>query len=673
MSEVLGRLGDWGSTRRADLEALGGEDLILAERGEILTDPRNTAVLAALCDQWDDLSHGDEVVSYVIDSVRSSGPMTLVDVLDVILDSPRPLYDVAKPLATILSELSHDASILGAIALEGRTRLALGNWCSSLQLRADLVSRAQSAEAEDDGIFLVRAIGAALERWGDQELLTALTRLASHDDSDDDVAYEIGMHHLNVALSSTDRAAALEGLHEALVWLRQAAATDGRLDALTFSIAVEQVVRFVAGEKVTAQAVDTVRDAVLSYLRGYRNEARHWRQPRADTAACWADLTEALYEVADLQSPAWWEPGKLLTAAARVLDGHRSLVLLADPDIAGQADSSAETNAGDSTAPTAAGATRQAGLELLLRPPVQAALGSREENLALIDRWLEQVEEDSSDNSAVTSVREVRETLRRGAGDDPKALQSTAPALRRLLKLGTDDDLNELNALADHPEILEQLEARAVLAAEQPSPTVAENVALGELLLVLREVSGYSDVSPWIDWMVQQLLRFVMRYIDKQGGGKRAEPWQRPFTRRRAAPTEDTLADSFARWLMATAGVRALVEVSDIGGGRVDVIVFLEQLRLVVEIKREFENRSQDELVDAYGMQAVQYASADIPFAFLAVLDLAHWTVRSDVQACLWARQIVLPESGSRIYGLTTARLQANVAPPSVSSWGARV
>ena len=71
--------------------------------------------------------------------------------------------------------------------------------------------------------------------------------------------------------------------------------------------------------------------------------------------------------------------------------------------------------------------------------------------------------------------------------------------------------------------------------------------------------------------MVQQLLRFVMLYIDKQSGGKRAEPWQMPFTSRRAAPTEDTLADSLARWLRATSGVRAHVEVPDIGGGRVDV------------------------------------------------------------------------------------------------------
>jgi hypothetical protein len=672
MSEVLGRLSDRADTSLADLETLGGEDLILAERGEIVTDPRNIAVLAALCNQWDDLSHRDEVVSYVIDSVRSSDPMTLIDVLDVILGSPRPLYDVAKSLATILSELSRDLSILGAVALEGWTRLALGNWCSSLQLRADLVARAQSVEAEDDGVFLVRAIGAALERWGDQELLTALTWLASDDASDDDVAYEMGMHHLNVALSSTNRAVAVEGLHEALRWLRQAAATDGRLDAVTFSRAVEQVARFVAGEQITAQAVDAVRDAVVSYLGGYRNEARHWRQPRADTAACWANLTQALYDAADLQSPAWWEPAKLLIAAARVLDGHRSLVLLADPDIATQADSSTQASSHDSTAPVASETVRQAGLALLLRPPVQAALGSREENLALIDQWLEQVEEDSSDRSAVAAVRDVREALREGAGGDPKGPQLTAPALRRLLKLGTDD-LSELDVLADHPEILEQLEARAALATEQPGPTVAETLALDELLPVLRTVPGYSDVSPWIDWMVQQLLRFVMRYIDKQGGGRRAEPWQRPFTSRRAAPTEDTLADSLARWLLATTGVRALVEVSDIGGGRVDVIVFLERLRLVVEIKREFENKSQDELVEAYGTQAVQYTSADVPFAFLAVLDLARRNVRSDLQACLWARQVTLPESGSRIYGLTTARLQANVAPPSASSWGTKI
>jgi hypothetical protein len=217
------------------------------------------------------------------------------------------------------------------------------------------------------------------------------------------------------------------------------------------------------------------------------------------------------------------------------------------------------------------------------------------------------------------------------------------------------------------------LEARAVLAEEQPGPTVAENVALNELLPALRKVPGYSDVAPWIDWMLRQLLRFVMHYIDKQSGGRRAEPWQMQFTSRTDAPTEDKLADSLARWLEATSGVRAYVEVPDIGGGRVDVIVFLERMRLAVEVKREFESKSQDELVQAYGLQAVQYASSDAPFAFLAVLDLARREVRADVQACLWVRHVQLPEPGSRLYGLTTARVQANVAPPSVSSWGRQV
>ena len=671
MSEVLERISHWTSTRMPDLEALGGEDLILAERNEILTDPRNAIVLAALCNQWDDLGRREEAVAYAVDSVRASDLMTLVDVLDVILDSPRTLYDVATPLAAVLSELSHDPSVLGGVASEGWTRLALGNWCSSLQLRAHLVSRAQSVGVGGDSIFLVRAIGAALERWGDQELLTALTGLASHDDIDDDVAYEIGMHNLNKALSTTSRATAVKGLHEALRWLRQAAATDDRPDALTFSVAVEQVVRFVAGERITTEAVDAVSDAVLSYLRGYRNEARHWRQPRADAAACWADLTRALHEVAELQQPAWWDPGKLLTATARVLDAHRSLVLLGDPDIPAQADAPAGAYADNAVvAATEAGASRQSGLELLLRPPVQAALGSREENLALIDRWLAQVEvEGARDRSAVAAVREVREALQGQVSPDPKGLQPSVPALSRMLGLDTES-LAKLNPLVDHPEVLELLEARAVLVEAQPGPTVAENVALSKLLSALRKVPGYGVVSPWVDWMVRQLLRFVMHYIDKQSGGKRAEPWQNSFTSHSDAPTEDKLADSLARWLNATTGVRAQVEVSDIGGGRVDIVVFFEVLRLVVEVKRDFEEKSQDGLVAAYGTQAVQYASADVPFAFLAVLDLARRDVRADVQSCLWVRHLTLPESASRIYGLTAARVQANVASPSASSWG---
>jgi len=130
-----------------------------------------------------------------------------------------------------------------------------------------------------------------------------------------------------------------------------------------------------------------------------------------------------------LQQPAWWDPGKLLTATARVLDAHRSLVLLGDPDIPAQADAPAGAYADNAVvAATEAGASRQSGLELLLRPPVQAALGSREENLALIDRWLAQVEvEGARDRSAVAAVREVREALQGQVSPDPKGLQPSVP------------------------------------------------------------------------------------------------------------------------------------------------------------------------------------------------------------------------------------------------------
>lgn len=658
MSEVLRRLGD-STGLTEDLDALGGEDLILQERRELVADPRNVTIVAAMCSRWAALSRHDEAVGYVVDSVRASGPITLVDILDVVLDRPSALGDVAEPLATALSELSQAPGILGAIALEGWTRMALGNWCPSLPLRAALASRALGTKTGDGGVFLVRAIGAALERWADQDVLEALTKLTSQEPVDDEAAYELGMHHLNVALVSTDRTTAVNELHEALRWLRTSAATDERPDAATFSIAVEQVVRFAAGETVTAEAANAVRDSVLSYLRGYNNEVRHWRQPRGDVAACWADLVHALHDVADLREPAWWEPGRVLSATARVLDAHRSFILCSAPNI--------NRKAGSANLDPRSG-LEQPGLELLLRPPVQAALRSREENIFLIDRWLEEAGVgDSADNSAATALREVREALRAEVTPNPKVRMPPVPALTRMLGLD-NDTLIKLSPLKDHPDILEVLEARAVLAESQPGPTVAETVTLDRLLSELRQVAGYGDASLWIDWMVRQLLRFVMRYIDKQSGGQRAEPWQRSFARRSDAPKEDTLADSLARWLMATEGVRALVEVQDIGGGRVDVIVFFDKLRLVIEIKREFDDRDQDELVAAYGNQAVQYASADIPFAFLAVLDLFRRAVRADLQSCAWVRCVELPE-GSRTYGLTTIRVQASPEPPSSSSW----
>lgn len=97
-----------------------------------------------------------------------------------------------------------------------------------------------------------------------------------------------------------------------------------------------------------------------------------------------------------------------------------------------------------------------------------------------------------------------------------------------------------------------------------------------------------------------------------------------------AVPLERTLQDAYKSFLDSSdlAG-RSAVEVSSIGGGRADVVLYFNDgTRYVTEVKRELSAASRDALETAYLPQAVAYQSANVPFGQLLVLDL---TARRDV------------------------------------------
>lgn len=90
------------------------------------------------------------------------------------------------------------------------------------------------------------------------------------------------------------------------------------------------------------------------------------------------------------------------------------------------------------------------------------------------------------------------------------------------------------------------------------------------------------------------------------------------------APLERAVQDAYKAFLDASdlAG-RSAVEVSSIGGGRADVVLYFNDgTRYVTEVKRELVDASREELEGAYLPQAVAYQSANVPFGQLLVLDL---------------------------------------------------
>ena len=166
------------------LASLGGEEAILNCGLQHDHEPDAFTASLALTVSWGNIRDRDAAKEWMRNAVQLLSDEELMAFNDVVLGSSVALPDLAGTLADAWRSVSDDDSVLrGNVALEGWTRLAAGGWTAGISLRAALFERAQrvaSSTAEVD-IFLVRAIGAALDQWEDQELESALEMLASQE------------------------------------------------------------------------------------------------------------------------------------------------------------------------------------------------------------------------------------------------------------------------------------------------------------------------------------------------------------------------------------------------------------------------------------------------------------------------------------------------------------
>jgi hypothetical protein len=160
------------------------------------------------------------------------------------------------------------------------------------------------------------------------------------------------------------------------------------------------------------------------------------------------------------------------------------------------------------------------------------------------------------------------------------------------------------------------------------------------------------------------IVRTVAYYTEQAQNGERSVPWLGDPGRN--PPAEHVLADALCQALQI-AGLTAFVELPNVAGGRVDVIVVFQRCRLSIEIKRDLGVHDDESLTNAHGTQAVQYSSSGIPVALLGILELGKRTHRAPLSDAFWVHAVQL-EDGERTHALIGFRVQANVDSPSRAS-----
>jgi hypothetical protein len=383
-----------------------------------------------------------------------------------------------------------------------------------------------------------------------------------------------------------------------------------------------------------------------------------WRTPRLYTLSAWQSLLDTLTRAQAADQPrAWLHAGAIIRDLVAVYTAHRTLDLLARPE----------------SAPAPAVTP---GLRSLLAPRVERTLLAREGGMALLDQWLEELSQDPShdDDLATPLAREQAMVLRQAliAGSRGKPPKPDGPAARLAglgLSTGDAECLEEL--LTSRPEAAQRLSAmseawQAQLPVDEV-PIIASVYRETRRQLQVQCPDRYiSQFAADIDRMLLLLLRFIdLRLSETQKFGGEARAYLRRLRPEDPKPLEKELGRDMRDFLRGL-GLRVHLEVSNVGGGRVDVSWQPHDELITIELKRDWDDASWDSYSEKYVGQAISYQAVGPPVSFLAVLDL---TDKPDglaaIPACVEIRSFPAPACDRHPRTLIMLRVQGNKRDPS--------
>lgn len=624
----------WSSGDTVALAEFGGADAVLQAADDMLgADPLSTVEI--IVENWASFGERHDLVQAILVTGATTDNLDFVDdIHDVLLSDGAVLDVIANELVVKLRQSAERVGILGDVATETWTRLALGGWCSSLPVRAHLQARAERAASDGSTtIYLVRSVGAAMSQWGDAELVKVMAAICSIDEFEADAAYELGLFKLGTACAAETVEAALAGIRDAVEYLRQAEQWDGRMDARAYLLPLDGLLRFAEGAQISDEDVATARHYVNEYLLGYRGLKPHWRQGRADISLGWSRLLGLLNQASQSATTHWFDPSAVIEAAASLYVAETSITLVSRPS----------TDSPQS----------QGGVSVLIRPRLVEAFSRHAPSAEFIDLWLDRRREsDPTSEDLIVAVEHLRSAIQPHRQSSPKASDGSVKAEG---PAGSIDAA--LQDFFEHHS-----------AIKKPA-SLSESDLVRRILLDIKAITPRAVAATVADLtaLVLALVQFTAFHLNQKQSGTRKISWlgEVPDVNGHY-PREHVLSDALTFWLSAN-GLRAQIELVNIGGGEADVAVRFTDESFYIEVKRVLSREDDEAATDHYGDQASQYAATDVPIVFLALLDYARRSVRVDLEGAVWTREH-RPNHQSRSYSLTGFRIQGNAAPPSASS-----
>lgn len=635
---------DWTDLDDGDVVAQAArqsapEFVALAEAASRANDPRSQQLL--------------EEVASVLPKLQR---LVFTEAADVALSCPRFLAAHARPLAVALAnqvEINRAADGFQAYAyLEVLTRLGLSH--SAARLRAlDLLL---SVTSQDASTFLERLpslVGLALDRWGEDELINVLDRLAEFDEAKADALFELAQVGLRAALEGESLDAILTGLISTRdQFVAVEAMTESRDDATIYRCALDVMVAFAGSPTGTsADSSEAIKDLTKAMSQraifSTRTSMGSWALPRRQAEIEWYSLAHTLRAATDpLHQSSWLTPIDTLSRVLAAYQAARSVTVIS-PD----------------------------GLRTVLEPTVQAAFIRREGLLAHLRDALESDAVPEIDSEAAHRLLDSLYSVERpdGGGASGK-VWAAAPALAA--ELGTDADpavAAELaRAVEEVPAVIGWMnlaaEARARARARRSDPVVDQ--LLGT---VLDGLASCEDLAGTVREEFVELLGEVLRFAADRadvgrGSGGPDVTYLFPRTDGKNF-TEVFLQRDLNSWLKSSPLRRfTRMEEPDVGAGRADITV-TQDSRFTIEVKRELRDAARSALLAAYGGQAAGYTVVGPRVSIAAILDLTDHTYGiPSLRESVWVDEV--PVVGAKPRHVVTVVIRGNRPTPRQTRTG---
>jgi hypothetical protein len=515
--------------------------------------------------------------------------MELVDILDENTPLPARLDGVCFDRFLSFISDRHEAATLRSVGLDGALRWATSSRRRQLRLLDVLLG----IEPTDDAVFLSRAakiIGVAYSYWREPELIDRLRQLATVPGVSDEASFELGMASLIDGFEASERRFAGASYETAKHWFRQTIdSREHRPDADVYLACLSVILDFSTGHPADAleEPLDVIsRNAFASQAWHHSEEDPPWLGARHAEAICWAALAMRLGELSKhLDEAAWWQPAAVVEDCLLAAYGANRSILRRSAD---------------------------GGVTSLVRPRIEANLAQHEWQAHLLREWLRRNPQHDLAAEGTTLIRRIDELISESFSD-PQSAAKEGPSLAALIdQAGPSSDSRRrildviLNA---HLVQFANLTDAEVLVIEKVRETASTNddyrtSAAGHVLF---------------DAVLYGSVRFLHSRLEMT---KRHDPGVEYLFEREdgSLPLEAELQSDYHRF-MYNAIPGGEIEISNIGGGRVDVRFVYRAERIITEIKREGTDCTFENLRRIYGGQSTDYQNVSVRLGFLLVLD----------------------------------------------------